>query len=465
MIWTDSHRVYPRRVPRALSRSATTVLLVGLCLTLSAVVSASWYVVRQMNGLRALQTDFADRSRKDSLQLLRIQNDLNSLGLAMRDMLDTDGPYPISAWSAQFGRIRSDLDNALRLESERAVSSHTPEQRGVLSASLAQFWDASDRIFALARAGDTAEARSQIRLSLQARQEALSTAVSRLLVENNESEQQTALRMGAIYGQVQRRVYVFLSATFVAILLTGVYQIRFNRRVLAALNALSSERRELAQRLITTRELTLQQISRELHDEFGQILTAMGSMLGRAGTHAPEGSPLRADLREVCEIAQSTLDKVRSLSQALHPSLLDEVGLASTIDWYLPTAERQFGIVVAYERIGTPWPIDSKAGVHIYRVLQEALHNMARHSGADRAIVQLCYQGDALELAVEDHGRGLDVAARRGLGIVAMRERAELIGGTLTFATPDGGGTRINLRAPRIRLEEHGEQDLGSAGR
>jgi signal transduction histidine kinase len=432
-------------------------LLLGLLVTLAAVVSASWYVVRQMSGLRALQSDLADRNRKDSLQLLRIQNDLNSLGLAMRDMLDAEGRYPLEAWTTQFDRIRRDLDSALPLEDQLAVASRTPDQRRFLATSVTQFWDAADRIFVLARAGQTAEARAQVRLSLQARQESLAAAVSRLLVENYTSDEQTAARTASIYDQIQRQVFAFLSATFVVILLTGLYLIRSNRRILADVLALSSERRELVQRLITTREATLQQVSRELHDEFGQILTAMGAMLGRAGAHAPEGSRLRADLREICEIAQSTLDKVRSLSQALHPSLLAELGLDSTIDWYLPSVERQYGATLSYQRTGAAWPIDPTAGVHIYRVLQEALQNMVRHSGANRADVRLRYTDDALELEVEDRGRGLGADSRRGLGIVGMRERAELVSGTLTLSTPAGGGTCVSLRVPRNRLEMHGE--------
>jgi signal transduction histidine kinase len=78
-----------------------------------------------------------------------------------------------------------------------------------------------------------------------------------------------------------------------------------------------------------------------LHDEFGQVLTAICAMLGRVGNQAPEGSPLRADLQEVREIAQSTLNNIRGLSQALHPVLLEEAGLESTLDWYIPTVERQ----------------------------------------------------------------------------------------------------------------------------
>src|SRR6202041_4112100 len=98
---------------------------------------------------------------------------------------------------------------------------------------------------------------------------------------------------------------------------------------------------------------------------------AMGSMLGRAGAHAPEGSPLRSDLQEVRQIAQDTLDRVRTLSQALHPVMLDEAGLESTLDWYIPTVERQTGIAVSYEKRGEPFPVDGGAGVHIYRVVQE----------------------------------------------------------------------------------------------
>ncbi len=111
------------------------------------------------------------------------------------------------------------------------------------------------------------------------------------------------------------------------IALTSLYLIRSNRAaVRAADEPLVRRRRELAQQLIATRESTLREISRELHDEFGQVLTAMGSMLGRAGRHAPDGSPLRAELREIGEIAQTTLDNVRGLSQTLHPSILDDAG-------------------------------------------------------------------------------------------------------------------------------------------
>jgi signal transduction histidine kinase len=428
-------------------RSPTSGLLLGLVITLAAVVVYSGYVVFQIQRLRQLQSDLLDRNRKDSLQLLRIQNDLNSLGLAMRDMLDSDEPYPLTAWTSQLQRIRSDLDDGLRREDQLAVATRTPEQRQFLGTSLAQFWDAVDRMFALAKQGKEQEARNQIRLSLQARQAALNSAVARLLVQNSESEEAAAQTTRAIYDTVQRQGYVFLAAVLLAILFTGLYQIRSNRRLFAQLEYLSQQRSDLAQSLISMQESMLLHISRELHDEFGQILTAMGAMLSRAGKHAPEGSELRGDLSEVADVAQSALDKVRSLSQALHPVMLEESGLEATLDWYIPVVERQTGIVISYKKSGTPTAVDGRVGVHMYRILQEALNNVARHAGVRQAWVRLNFCADALELEVEDHGKGF--AARNsnhGIGLVAMRERAELLGGRIEFLTPSDGGTLVRVR-------------------
>jgi signal transduction histidine kinase len=422
--------------------------------TVAAVVLYSGYITVQISGLRTLQNNLAERNRKDSLQLLRIQNDLNSLALAMRDMLDNDEPYPLTAWSAQFDRVRTDLNDAIELESTLAVAPRRPEQHEFLSNSLAQFWDAVDRTFDLARHGHDLEARAQIRDSLQARQAALTVAVARLLVQNNEAEEQAAAHAEQIYSGVQRQVWFFLAAILTAILLTSAYVIRSNRRLFGQLEELSNQRSELAQKLIATQESTLRHISRELHDEFGQILTAVGSMISRAGKHAPEGSSLRKDLREIAEVAQTTLDKVRTLSQALHPVMLDETGLESTINWYLPTVERQTEVAISYEQSGTPVSVDGSVSVHLYRILQEALNNVTRHSGARQAWVRLRFLSHAIELEVEDHGRGFSPdSARQGIGMVAMRERAGLLGGRIEFLKPAEGGTLVRLKVPIEAME------------
>src|SRR3954466_14084223 len=120
------------------TRSPTIALLFGLIITLAAVVAYSLYITGQIAGLRQLQSGLTDRNRKDSLQLLRIQNDLNSVGLAMRDMLDGGQPYPLTAWATQFHRLRIDLDDALAREAEVTPATRTPEQRQYLGTAFSQ---------------------------------------------------------------------------------------------------------------------------------------------------------------------------------------------------------------------------------------------------------------------------------------------------------------------------------------
>jgi len=160
------------------------------------------------------------------------------------------------------------------------------------------------------------------------------------------------------------------------------------------------------------------------------------------------------------QTVQATLESVRSLSQALHPVMLDEVGLESTLDWYIPTVERQTGIVISYEKEGEPFAVDGEAGVHVYRILQEALNNAARHSGAKQAWVRLRFMPQALELEVEDRGAGFpERPNRRGIGLVAMRERAELMRGEIIFSRPPQGGTLVRLIVPREKSESHVKED------
>jgi len=433
-------------------------LYLGLFITVIAVLAYAGYITRQFAGLRKLQSEMVDRNRKDSLRLLRIQNDLNSIGLAMRDMLDENEPYKIPAWTSQFERLHTDLDAAFKEEEVFADAARTADQRRYLSQSLGQFWDASDRMFALAQNGDERVAREQIRDTLQPRQATLSSAVSRLLVQNNEGEEQAVARITGIYDRVQRQLYGFLAAILLAIVVTSLYLIRANRRIFAHVADLSSQRSELAQKLIATQESTLRHISRELHDEFGQVLTAIGSLLGRAEKQLPQNASLRADVLEVREIAQSTLNNIRSLSQALHPVLLEEAGLENTLDWYIPTVGHQTGLLLHYEKSGAPFPIDTVPGVQIYRVLQEALNNVSRHSEAKEAWIKLRFGANQLEMDVEDHGKGFAPSnGQTGIGLIAMRERAGILGGTLNVGPATAGGTIVQLRIPRDKVEVHGE--------
>ena len=424
-------------------------LLAGLAVTLSAVAVYSAYTVYQLRTLESLQAATIDRNRIDSLLLLRIQNNLNSVALTLRDMLDHTEPYPLTAWRAPLARIRTDLADAVEREAKYSPSTGSAESRSYLSTSMRQFWDALDRVFALAESGQTEKAGDTIRLSLQARQQALTTAVARLLVQNNESEERAAEDTRRIYRRAERNVYVFLAAVLVVVALTSMYLFDYNRRMFDRVEALSHRRSELAQQLISMQENTFRSISRELHDEFGQILTAMGAMLARAQRRTPaEAGADKADLREIQEVAQSTLEKVRSLSHALHPVVLDDAGFEGAVDAYLPAFEKQTGISVEYEKNGTGREIDRGVAIHLYRVLQEALNNVARHSKSASARVRLKYLPEAVILEVEDRGIGFGEGEGKGMGLISMRERAELVGGRVEVLNAEGSGTLVRMTVP-----------------
>ena len=235
-------------------RSPTPGLLIGLVVMLLAVILYAVFTVQQIHRVQQLQSELVDRNRRDSLQLLRIQDNLHSLGLVIRDLLDQSEPYPLSAWAPQFGRIREDLGDALRL------AIHTPREADYLESSVRQFWTAVDAAF---REPGEKRARQLFRDSLEARRASLANMVARLLVRNNEREQEAGAQITSIYAQVERSVYIFLAAMLAILLVSGLWLIEANRRLFAGISHLSLQRSELAQRLIGTQEDTLRHVSRE----------------------------------------------------------------------------------------------------------------------------------------------------------------------------------------------------------
>jgi signal transduction histidine kinase len=425
--------------------SPTPRLLAGLAATLVAIALFSWYTLRQIEGLRLLQTETVERNRKDSLQLLRIQSNLNSLGLAIRDVVEGRQGYPIPAYRSEFDRIRFDLNDALQKESQ--LASRPGEQNSYLQQSVAQFWESVDQVLTIAET-DEARALKMMANSLTAQQASLSSTVSRLLVQNHEAEEQAARAVEHIYKRVERNIYVFLFAMLAGIAAIGVFVAASNRALFQQLAQVSEQRSTLSRKLIGLQEEIFRSVSRELHDDFGQILTAIGTMLRRAEKKGlPPDSPFADDIAEVRQVVQETLEKTRSFSQALHPTILDDYGLEKAIERYLPSVEKQSGIKVNFEKQGAG-SIPEGHAIHIYRILQEALTNVVRHSKSKEASVRLSYSADAMRLQVEDHGIGIGPRANGGLGLIAMRERAELVGGELDVSRRPDGGTLVDLKVP-----------------
>jgi signal transduction histidine kinase len=449
-------------------KSPTLRLLLGLVITLAAVAGFSTYTLYQLRTLRRLQSDTIDLNRHDSLLLIRAETDLNLIGLRLRDMSRKDQNEKVAHYLPEFNKLRKNLQDAIDREEKMSPVSHKADQHARLIAALKEFWETSDQVFSTAASGQEAEARSLTVTRLFSEQSNLSKLVADLLQGNNELEEQADEKVSSIYEGVKRDIYAFLAATIVGILVTSSYTIFSNRRMFERMEAMSKQRRILAARLITVQEEVLRSVSRELHDEFGQILTAVGAMLARAEKKGvPPDSPLRTELTEVRQITHATLEKMRSLSQMLHPSVIDDYGLVKGIEWYAGVFEKQTGIETRVEIQGVAERIVGQPATHCFRIVQEALNNAAKHSGAKRAEVEMKFGADKLVVTVMDFGRGLktdspktDVlkadsksSSRRGLGLIAMRERASLLGGRLEVHSTPGAGTTVELTMPLLQTE------------
>ncbi|MBK5294729.1 MAG: sensor histidine kinase [Acidobacteriia bacterium] len=427
-------------------KSPTPRLVAGLLFTLLVIGSYAAYTVHSVSRMRQVQAGIVDRNRRGSLQLIRIQNDLNALALAMRDMLDDTAQYPLAAWKAPLARIRQNLEDAIAKEAALAQS-RSPEQTAFLKSSFAEFWRAGGAVFDQAVQGKDPAARQLVRSSLQPRQEALSALIARLLVENNDAESRGGQQVEEIYKDIEANAYRFLAASVFLVVLMSVSLIRANRTLFEQLAGLADQRRELARQLISTQESTFRAISRDLHDEFGQILTALGAMLRRAERHAP-APEFHRQIQEATQTVQGTLENIRSLSQSLQPVIPEEQGLLAAIEWHLPVFERQTGIRVNYHPPAARADVRPEAAIHVFRILQESLNNVARHAAVEEVKVTLEAGESWFSLTIEDRGSGIAHPLRPGIGLTAMRERAELIGGTLEIGPGKEGGTRVYLRVP-----------------
>ena len=210
---------------------------------------------------------------------------------------------------------------------------------------------------------------------------------------------------------------------------------------------LEEERRDATGRVLAGQEAERLRIAQELHDQVGQELTAV--LLGLARVEARVPVELRDDVAEVQRAVRGSLEDVRRIAIELRPEALDDLGLQSALAVLCERFTERFGLQVT-QHLGPRLPeLSPDAELVVYRVAQEALTNVARHSGAHEAELTLVPQNGFLTLTVSDAGHGLPDGVVPGTGMRGMRERATLIGANLTIdGNPVDGGTRVRLEVP-----------------
>ena len=206
--------------------------------------------------------------------------------------------------------------------------------------------------------------------------------------------------------------------------------------------------RQLSHGLVSTQEEERRKLSRELHDHVGQMLTALRMALGRA-ERVPSPLPRSVALADARDLAEELLQTVRDLSLGLRPSMLDDFGLGPALEWLVRDHQRRSGIDVRLTVAGPVSGLADATRTCIYRVVQEALTNCARHASATRIDVDVRYADRDVQVVVRDDGSGMKAGSRtRGLGLIGIEERARELGGHLDVTSAPDRGTTLTVRVP-----------------
>ncbi len=281
-----------------------------------------------------------------------------------------------------------------------------------------------------------------------------------VLAQLSENQQQMSSTLDAAYQQAEtlrKNIYqqghgllkwtVWLFAVCVGLsLLFAIWTIRATTALFKTLELQSSELTGLQYQFLKTQEDVARRFSHELHDELGQVLTAV-----KANLSGLSGAPDPARIEDCKRLVDSAIQDVRQISQLLRPTILDDFGLDAALRSLSESFTQRTGIAVQYRSDLGSARIREDAETHLYRIAQEALTNVARHANATRVDVNLLRSDGEATLIIGDNGQGFDPSERggsRGLGLAGMEMRARGCGGRLTIESAPGKGLRIEVKCP-----------------
>jgi len=274
------------------------------------------------------------------------------------------------------------------------------------------------------------------------------------------TDQTMVAEFAQLQGSLTQSIMLSLASGFFLIVASMVYILRLEGQMRVRYAEVARSRGELEQlsaRLVDAQETERRNISRELHDEVGQTLGALLVDVGRLSAALPDARPeIQQQVSHMKSVAERAVRSVRNLALLLRPGMLDDLGLVAALEWQGREISRssQVEVEVLSENVAEDLPDDYK--VTVYRLVQEALNNAVRHSGARNARVRV-EQGASsgapsgrgrILVTVSDDGRGFDPRRQRGLGILGMEERVRRLGGTLAIESHPGQGATVRAELP-----------------
>lgn len=240
------------------------------------------------------------------------------------------------------------------------------------------------------------------------------------------------------------------------------------------LKASNRQLRLLSNRMISAQEEERLRIARSLHDDTAQALLTLMLNLERLEKRLPEGeAEIRPQLAQARQLASQTLNELRQTIAGLRPAILDDLGLIPAIRWYARSRLEEAGIALSFQAPEEELPLSPELRISLFRIAQEAINNIVRHSQAKSAQISLICLGPRLILQVEDDGRGFQLSQDQGeaiqrehWGLVGIQERVSLVGGQMAVFSRPGKGTRLEVSVPLSTCEEpeHGEDSHSNRG-
>ena len=254
-------------------------------------------------------------------------------------------------------------------------------------------------------------------------------------------------------------LYTGVAVAVLSVSLTLRLEKQYRAEHEAALAA-KEDLRRLSARLVAAQEQERQTLSRELHDQVGQTLTAIKIDVARAEQSLlPSQTDVGERLRRVRLGADETLEIIRRMSMLLRPSMLDDLGLSAALGWYTKQFSASTAIRVSLNDDGSADLLPDAGKISLYRIVQEALTNSARHSEARSILIVLASEDDRYVMRIEDDGKGFTPArGAKGIGLIGIEERVAEMGGTLTLDSKPGAGTRIRISIPLPKAGEGQEE-------
>ncbi|MGE5644674.1 MAG: sensor histidine kinase [Acidobacteriota bacterium] len=353
-------------------------------------------------------------------------------------------------------KVLADLDEAeSRMDQIDEAVSDSPEEPlwAELKTAMAAFSDEARRLLALENP-TTLLSRDLFRRN----QEALSI-VAKLAALTDQNAAAARRQIDARMADLMERMFLLLGACLVLALLCAFLTVRMALGMFRRMERQANELSRVSWHMLENQETTARRFSHELHDELGQSLTAVKANLHALETQTGADGAAQRRIADCVGLVNEAIRNVRELSQLLHPTILDDFGLDAAIRWLAERFTQRTGIEVEYasEFRGR---LAEETETHLYRICQEALTNVARHSEAKAVRIALGERAGKVELAIEDDGKGLPPGApgESGMGMVGMRARARNAGGEVVFRSAAGKGLSIKVEVPARGTDRHAEQ-------